>query len=116
MDQQEQRTPERKPDAQRKGGERRGPMGGNLLWYMVAVGVGMMLLTMWFNMEGGVELQYTELVKLLDKMADEKDPAKRAEVRIRVTQKSSAGDVDYYYWDPRDVVFDTEQISGQINS
>ena len=44
MSKQEQRTPERKPDASRKGSERRSPVGGNLLWYMVAVGVGMMLL------------------------------------------------------------------------
>src|SRR5262245_61087187 len=98
MEKPEPRNPERKPDAPRKGGERRGPVGGSLLWYMIAVGVGMMLLTMWFNMEGGTKLAYLQFVELLKKMSAEKDPAKRAQIKIKVPQPTSSGEVEYYYW------------------
>src|SRR5262245_53215340 len=114
MDKQEPRNPERKSDASRKGGERRGPIGGSLLWYMIAVGVGMMLLTMWFNMEGGTKLAYLQFVELLKKMAAEKDPAKRAEVKIKVSQPTSSSEREFYYWGPSDVVVDEDEITGKI--
>jgi cell division protease FtsH len=113
MEKPDQREPERKPDGQRKS-ERRGPIGGNALWYMIAVGVGMLLLTMWFNMESGPELEYTQFIKLLDRMAAEEDATERKEVRIKVPHDVGSNKVDYFYWDPTDVVIEPEQIVGKI--
>ncbi len=105
---------ERKPDGQRKGGERRGPVGGNALWYMIAIGIGMLLLTMWFNMDGGVELEYSQYVALLKKMSEEKDPAKRGEVKIKVAHDVGSKKEEFFYWGPTDLVIDDEQIAGKI--
>jgi cell division protease FtsH len=105
---------DRKADGQRKAGERRGPVGGNALWWMIAIGVGMLLLTMWFNMEGGVELRYSEYKDLLKAMSQESDSAKREEVKIKVTRDVGSQKRDLYYWGPTDVVIDEEQIAGKI--
>ncbi len=105
---------DRKPDGPRKGTERRGPVGGNALWYMIAILIGTGLLTMWFNMDGGVKLDYSEYKALLKAMGQETDPAKRPDVKIKVTHDSGSQKREYFYWDPREVVIDEAQITGKI--
>ena len=82
----EPREAERKPDGP-QGGRAAAPSAAMSLWYMIAIGIGMLLLTMWFNMDGGVELEYSQYVALLKKMSEEKDPAKHGEVKIKVAHE-----------------------------
>src|SRR5262245_33242625 len=105
---------DRKADGQKKGGERRGPVGGSALWYMIAIGVGMLLLTMWFNMDSGTKLEYNQFVELLKKMGGEKDLAKRPEVKIKVTHKAGTTEREYYYWNPTEVVVGEDEVLGKI--
>ncbi len=114
---------ERKPDGQRKGTERR-PVGGNALWYMIAILIGTGLLTMWFNMDSGVELEYSQYVALLKKMSEAKDSVPvnpetgerdwTPSTGIDVVQGADSQKRSYKYWGPTEVVIDEEQISGKI--
>jgi cell division protease FtsH len=113
-------TPERpepndpKPQG-RKGGERRAPpVGGNALWYVIAFSVPALLLAMWFNMGRGYDIGYLQFEELLEKMAKEPDPAKRAEVKITIEHEDGAGKRAYRYWNPTNIIVGQEQITGEI--
>jgi cell division protease FtsH len=60
--------PDNQPDSNRPPSERRPPsLGGNLVWYVLALGAGTLLLMSLLGTDNQIELRYVDLNKLIEK-------------------------------------------------
>ena len=92
--------PERKPP----------PLGGNLVWYALAVGAGALLLVSFFDNGNQVELRYIDLHKLIEKGAPQINP--KAEIDIKDTSSGREQVVRYSELDK--LKFGTHEITGAV--
>ncbi len=96
----DQRPPERKPP--------RG--GGNLIWYLLAVGVGALFLTALFKNDGTVEIDYSELVTLIQQGPQKNNPTAGVQVQYGTKEKSKL----VRYSDLANLQFSQHEITGTV--
>ena len=79
--------PDNQPESNRPPQDRKTPStGGNLAWYLLALGVGVLFLVGFMDTGSQVELSYMDLIKLVEQGTAKDNPKATIEV-----QKSSAG-------------------------
>ena len=100
QDERSSKTPERRPP----------PMGGNLLWYILALGVGTLFVASLFG-RTAVKIDYGDLVRLIEKGQQEQQGQDGA---IMVTEGTEAKPVKVRYWDLRNLTIGPEEIKGEI--
>lgn len=84
------------PEPERPAPERKTPpMGGNLVWYLLALGVGTLFLVSMMDQGAQVELGYMDLVKLIEKGSPETDPAASIDVKEPIPGKEQEAVVRY---------------------
>jgi cell division protease FtsH len=98
----ERRTPERKPS----------PKGGNLVWYLLALGVGTLVVVSVLGPGSRVEIPYGKLEELIDEMA--KDPEASAEVFVDVQEGTTDKPRTARYFELADLTFGPEEITGTV--
>ena len=91
-------TPERKPS----------PKGGNLVWYLLALGVGTLVVVSLLGPGNRAEIPYGKLEDLIDQMAD--DP--KASIEVERGTKDRPRKVRYS--ELADLVFGPEKITGKV--
>jgi cell division protease FtsH len=80
--------PDNLPESNRPNPERKTPsMGGNLVWYLLALGIGALFLANFMDTGSQVELGYMDLVKLIEQGAPTKDHNPAIEVQESVAGK-----------------------------
>ena len=94
----ERPSPERKPQS----------MGGNLVWYLLALGVGTLVVISVLGPGNQVEIPYGRLVDLIDGM--EADPKASIEIDEGTRQKPKK----VRYSQPADLTFGPEKITGTV--
>jgi cell division protease FtsH len=81
---------ENPPEQKRPGGERKTPpMAGNLVWYLLALGVGTLFLVSLMETGSQVELSYMDLVKLIEQGSPEKNAKAGIEVHETIGGKDA---------------------------
>jgi len=83
------------PEPQRRGPERPPlPSGGNFLWYILGIGfVLLLLMGFWPPIEGGTELDYGDLYRLITQGAPAENP--QAAINVRLTEGNREKTVRY---------------------
>ena len=102
----------RENDSGRPAAKKSAPVGGNMLWIIIAVAVLASLSLMWSNMEGEYDIPYMKFVSLLKDMAKEEDRNKRKEVKVTVYHEKTKK--AYRIWDPSDLNVSQNEITGKI--
>ncbi len=93
-------TPERRPPAS----------SGNLLWILVAVGVGTWIMMSLFGTPDDNSIPYSELLRLVRQGSPEKNP----EAQVTVTQGPEDKQVTYRYSNLEDLVIGPHEITGKV--
>ena len=96
----DQRPPERKPP--------RG--GGNLVWYLLAVGVGALFLIALFKDDGTAEIDYSELVELIEQGPQKDNPKAGIQVQYGAQEKPKL----VRYSDLANLKFGQYEITGTV--
>ncbi len=77
-----------KPESPRPSQDRKPPMlGGNIAWYLLALGIGTIFLVSLMNPTNETKLQYMDLVKLIEKGSPTKNPGASIDVVEGPTDK-----------------------------
>ena len=99
------------PDPERKTPERKSPpMGGNMVWYLLALGVGtLFLVSLWSN-DSKVQIPYGELIKLIEQGAPETN--EKAAIKIVEGRENKELTVRYSQLD--ELMFGQHEITGTI--
>jgi cell division protease FtsH len=97
--------PDRQPP-----GRRSAPMGGNLVWYLLALGVGTLLVASLLGSDNPVEIPYSDLVTLIEKGAPDgqNDPA------IELTGGTKDKPVTVRYSSLGELKFAPHEITGTV--
>ncbi len=99
------------PESQQQPPDRKTPpVGGNLVWYLLALGVGILFLVVLFGADQPVSIPYSELVKLIEKGA----PAKNPNAYIDVEQGPQNKRVTRRFSQLKDLTFGPHQITGKV--
>jgi len=97
---QEERTPDRKPP----------PMGGNMVWYLLALGVGTLFLVSVLGNEQGAKIDYSDLEALIEQGSPKVNP----DAAIEVTVGEGSGQRTVRYSNLDDLVFGPHEITGTV--
>ena len=91
--------------------ERKTPsMGGNIVWYLVALGIVAVFLISSMDNSGKVKLRYSDLQTLIEKGAPEKNP----KAAIQVYEGSQEKQQKVGYSDLKDLKFAPHEITGTV--
>jgi cell division protease FtsH len=90
---------EKTPPPQRpKSGEKKpNPVGNNFVWYLLAIGVGCLVVLTFFNNRADREIAYLDLVRLIEKGYHAPDAPEDKTNHIDVAEDTSAGPRVYRY-------------------
>ena len=88
-------------------------MGGNFVWYLMALGIGTLFLISLLTTDRSVEIRYSDLVKLIEKGAAGTDPA-QLEPAIVVSEKSGKVQREFRFSQLDKLVFGPHQITGTV--
>lgn len=103
--------PDNQPESNRPRPERKAPVpGGNLVWYLLILGVGTLFLFNFMDSSTPVELNYMDLVQLIEQGAPQKNPKASIEVRKTVAGKEER--VRYSQLD--DIKLGVNEITGAV--
>jgi cell division protease FtsH len=96
------KTPDKKP----------APQANNLLWYMLGLGVVLLLLmTMWSGQDK-LTIQYSDFVRLVEQTA--KNPADGEMVQITVVDKSTKPPIERMLSAPQDIRVGSSEVTGTV--
>src|SRR6516162_4022029 len=95
-------TQPEKPEKKQKAGkspERRGPqLGNNVIWYLLGIGVTILLVVGWLHQDSAYEISYSDLVNLVE--ASRQGSSDHTVVIHESTKPGSAG---VHYHDPSEI-------------
>ena len=101
----------KKPDPEKPAPERKTPtMGGNLIWYLLAMGIGTMFLASLWTTDSKTEIPYGELQKLI-KMGPSQ---KNADTAIEVTVGSDSNQRVVRFSNLSELKFGPSEITGKV--
>jgi cell division protease FtsH len=80
-------TPESKPPQRPQPERRTPPLGGNIVWYLILLGVGTLFFVNYMTTENQVEIPYMDLWKLIEQGAPQTNP----KAAINVTAEGTKG-------------------------
>ena len=87
------------------------PLGGNFVWYLLALGIGVLFLVSFMETGNQVELSYMDLVKLIEKGVPVRNP--KAAVELRETIAGKQEDVRYSNLD--NLMVGPHEITGTVS-
>lgn len=93
-------TPDRKSPA----------LGGNIIWYIVAIGLGMLFLVFLMNNNDQVDIPIVYLVKLIEQGTPEKNP----KASITVSEGDKGKEVTYKFSNLHELVITPQEIRGKV--
>ena len=98
----ERPTPERRPS----------PTGNsnNLIWYLLALGVGTLFLVAWFGENNPVEISYGQLLKLIEQGSPDKHPS----AAIEVEEGPEGRQTKVRYSELTNLKFGPHEITGKV--
>ncbi len=101
----------RPPESDRQSSDRKPPSsGGNMVWYLLALGLGTLLLvTVWQNPRD-VEITWNHLQDLIEQGA----PDRNSDASIEIHTTSRGKPVTIRYSDLSDLQFDRDRITGKV--
>jgi cell division protease FtsH len=103
--------PPESPRPERPNPERKSPsFGGNFVYYLLALGLGMLFLAFLMNDDNQVDIPIVYLVKLIDLGAPEKNP----KAAITVTEGKKGEEVAKKYSNLHDLLITPQEISGKV--
>ncbi len=103
--------PDNPPEPNRPNPERKTPsVGGGLVWYLLALGVGALFLASFMETGGQVELGYMDLVKLIEQGPNSKNPKAAIEIKEDVAGKKEV--VRYSHLDK--IVLGQNEVTGTV--
>jgi len=110
MDNQNQpEKPEKKPKIA-KSPERRGPpLGNNVIWYLLGIGVTILLVVGWLHQDSAYELSYSDLVNLV-----EADRPSSSDHTVIIHESTKPGSVGVRYHDPSEIKIGQYEITGKV--
>jgi cell division protease FtsH len=121
MDKNSQDSP---PPKTEKPEKRSPPLGNNLIWYLLALGVGTLFLASLMGQKGRVRIDYSDLERLIEKGAPtsesaakepgKKAPEKQAEPWIEVTEGADGNEVTVRYSNLDKLKFGQTEITGTV--
>jgi len=97
-----------KPGSQRTP-EKKSPLGGNIIWYLLALGVFGLFLVSTLGGSRGAKLPYADL----ETLAERSQPTKMGK-NAYVEVKNEAKDKTFYYFQPKEVTIGTHEVTGKI--
>ena len=104
-------TPESPRPERQNPPERRTPsLGGNVVWYLLLLGIGMLLLVGLMSNDSQVEIPIGDLVKLIEQGARSKNP----KAAIQVPLGTKGKEVTYRFSDLDDVTVGPQEIRGTV--
>jgi cell division protease FtsH len=110
MDNQDQPEKPEKKSKNAKTPERRGPpLGNNVIWYLLGIGVTILLVVGWLHQESAYEIQYSQLVALIKASG----PAS-SEHGIVIHESNKPGSVGVRYRDPSEINIAPYEITGKV--
>lgn len=90
------------------------PVGSNVVWYLLALGVGCLVVLTFFNAPSSAELPYLELVRLIELGAKpENRPAGKPDY-IDIVEQTSSGPKTYRYKDLANIKVTQSEITGTV--
>jgi cell division protease FtsH len=100
-----------KVDPNQKNQEKKSPIGGNVVWYLLAMGVFVLFLVSILSGNRGPRLEYSYLVELINNSAHNRDGQ---EAIIKVVEKDDKKRT-FYYFTLHDVKIGNHLVKGRIN-
>ena len=98
-------------DSQRPKPERKSPpLGNNLVWYLLALGVGTLLVASLLGPKGQASINFSDLQRLIEQGA----PAKNPDAAIEVQEGTEGKEVTVRYSDLEDLKFGPAEITGTV--
>lgn len=102
---------DRKPESGRKSPERKAPpTGNNLIWYVLAVGMGTLFIVSLFQANSQVEITYGELVRLIEQGS----PDRNKEAKIEIVDGTDTDRTVVVYRNLSDVKIGPHEITGRV--
>lgn len=99
------------PEQDRQPPERKTPpMGGNFVWYLLALGVGTLFLVTLLGSDNAVEIPYSELIRLIEKGA----PAENKDAYIDVDEGPEDKQIVVRYSDLAELKVGQHEITGRV--
>jgi cell division protease FtsH len=110
MDNQTQPEKPEKKSKTAKSPDRRGPpLGNNVIWYLLGIGVTILLVVGWLHQDSAYEIQYSQLVALIKASG----PAS-GEHGILIHESNKPGSAGVRYRDPTEINLAPYEITGKV--
>ncbi len=101
----ESKTPDPKPQKPKPSQDRKNtPVGNNTIWYLLAVGIAILLIVGWLHQEAAYSLKYFDLVRLIESK----------QTGIDVEEGTEGHKQQVNYKDPTDLEVGTYDVTGKV--
>jgi cell division protease FtsH len=106
----EDKTPESKKPERPQPERKPPPLGGNIVWYLILIGVGTLLFVSFMGADNQLEIQYVDLWKLIEQGSPQTNPQAAIEVR----EGAKGKEIVYRYSQLDNLRLGPQEITGTV--